>query len=285
MINLKQFLSVLVFCSISICFAQEDDTIYLWPNKVPNELNSKSEPISTGDTSRNVIRITNITNPKLTIFKPTDALKNGASIVISCGGGYRYLAINIEGYEIAEWFTSLGFTAFVLEYRTPDNELGALNDVQRAIRIVRSKSNDLNLNSDKIGVIGFSAGGNLSAMASTNYNRETYEKTDEIDNFSSRPDFAMLLYPSALDSGENNTLSPEVTVDKNTPPTFIFGTADDPLANGFLVMTQALRNAEVSVELHLFPEGGHGYGMRKEYIPGNVWPALAEKWLENILEE
>jgi acetyl esterase/lipase len=266
-------------------FAQGDETVHLWPNKVPNEIGSKHEPVQTPDTSRNVIRITNITDPKLIVFKPKDLINNGASIIISPGGSYKYLSINIEGYEIAEWFNELGFTAFVLEYRTPDNRIGALNDIQRSIRIVRSKASSWKIHPNKIGVIGFSAGGNLSAVASTNFNRETYTKIDEIDELSSRPDFALLLYPFSMDNGKNNSLSPNLLIDKNTPPMFIFGTADDKYANGFLVMTKALRDAQVSVELHMIPKGGHGYGMRKENVAGRTWPALAENWLKNILKD
>lgn len=275
----KTILKIILLFYVSISYAQTRDTLYLWPNKVPNEKGIKHRPVQTPDTSRNVIRITNITNPSLTVFKPKKTIQNGASVIISPGGGYSYLAVNIEGYEIAEWFNSLGYTAFVLEYRTPNNRLGALNDIQRAIRLVRSKATNMNLNPSKIGVIGFSAGGHLSLLASSNYEEDSYPKSDAIDTISSRPDFSLLLYPAYLDKGVNNTLTPEINVHKNMPPTFLFGTFDDSLVNGFLVLANSLKNTEVPLELHIVPIGGHGYGMRKEYPSGKIWPKLAEDWL------
>lgn len=265
-------------------FAQNRDTLYLWPNKVPNEINVKHRPIQYPDTSRAVIRITDITNPSLTVFKPASTISNGASVLIAPGGGYKYLAINIEGYEVAEWLNTLGFTAFVLEYRTPNNKLGALNDMQRAIRLVREKASEMDLNPNKIGVIGFSAGGHLAMLASSNYNTESYPKTDAIDELSSRPDFALLLYPAYLDEGEDNRLSTNITLPENMPPLFIFGTLDDPLSNGFLVVAQALKKKKIPFEMHLLPEGGHGYGMRKGNPAAEKWPQFAEKWLLDLAD-
>ncbi|PCJ98739.1 MAG: xylanase [Flavobacteriaceae bacterium] len=281
----KHIVSLLFLLSISMGYAQTKEVIYLWPNQVPNEQASKSRPIQTPDTSRNVVRITNITNPSLTVYRPKEAVDNHASIIISPGGGYRYLAINSEGYEVAEWLNTLGFTAFVLEYRAPDNRLGALNDLQRAIRVVRSTSENMGLNSDKIGVMGFSAGGHLSLLASTNYEDDSYEKTDVIDSISSRPDFSVLLYPAYLDRGEDKTLTPEIKIHKSMPPTFIFGTVDDRLSNGFFVLATAMRKIEAAIEFHILPTGGHGYGMRKGNPAAETWPVYAEMWLQEVLQE
>lgn len=282
--KMKKSIALLVFFyAVSISYAQTKDVIYLWPNKVPNEKSVKSKPVQTPNTSRNVVRITNITNPSLTIFKPKKEVDNSSAIIISSGGGYSYLAINIEGYEVAEWLNTLGFTAFVLEYRTPDNRLGALNDLQRAIRVVRSKAVGMGLNSNKIGVMGFSAGGNLSLLASTNYKDESYIKTDSIDLISNRPDFSLLLYPAYLDNGENETLTPKIKIHKNMPPTFLFGTADDPFSNGFLVLTTAMRNVDANIEFHLLPNGGHGYGLRKGNPAAETWTVYAETWLREII--
>lgn len=281
----KSSILLLFLFGISINYAQTRDVVYLWPNKVPNEKAAKSKPVQTPNTSRNVVRITNITNPSLTVFKPKKEVDNNSAIIISSGGGYSYLAINIEGYEVAEWLNTLGFTAFVLEYRAPDNRLGALNDVQRAIRLVRSKAISMELNPDKIGVMGFSAGGNLSLLASTNYEEESYQKTDDIDLISSRPDFSLLLYPAYLDNGENKTLTPEIKIHKNMPPTFLFGTADDSLSNGFFVLGVAMGNIEANIEFHLLPIGGHGYGLRKGNPAAETWPIYAEEWLQKIVLE
>ena len=262
---------------------KDSNIIHLWPNEVPSESEAKHKPIQTENTSRNVTRLTNITDPTLTIFEPNLKIKNGTSIIICPGGGYNILAFDLEGTEIAERFTELGYTAFVLQYRVPKKQKGALMDVQRAIRIVRSKSKSMNLDATKIGVMGFSAGGSLSARASTLFNKESYQRIDKIDELSSRPDFAILVYPAYLDQGKNKTLTPELTITKNTPPMFLFATADDPHANSTLVMAGALRDHKISVELHLLPEGGHGYGLRPGNTAGETWPLLAEKWMEKII--
>ncbi|PIA79467.1 xylanase [Gaetbulibacter sp. 4G1] len=285
-INKKQiiFLSIAIFFTLQN-FAQTMETINLWTDQVPNEINEKHHAVQTSDTSNNVIRLTDVTNPILEVYKPDNAKNNGASIIVCPGGGYQILAIDLEGYEIAKWLNTLGFTAFVLQYRVPDNRLGALNDVQRAIRIVRSKAKDYNCNPEKIGVLGFSAGGSLSARASTNFDKETYKKTDTIDENSCRPNFTVLIYPAYLSTGENNTISPELSITNQTPPMFIFATTDDAYSNkGSLVLSNALMEAKRPVELHVLPSGGHGYGLRKGNVAAETWPVLAEKWLMNIIK-
>lgn len=276
------FAGLALLLYISGIQGQIRDTLYLWPNKVPNEISSKQRPVQYPDTSRAVIRITEITNPSLTVFKPKKEISNGISIIIAPGGGYRYLAINIEGYEVAEWLNMLGFTAFVLEYRTPDNKLGALNDMQRAIRLVRNKSKSLGLNPNKIGTMGFSAGGHLAMLSSSNFKKSSYEHSDDIDKISSRPDFSILMYPAYLDQGENNSLSDPIDLNEDMPPLFIFGTLDDPLSNGFLVLAKALKKKNIPFEMHLLPQGGHGYGMRKGNPAAEEWPNYLKKWLVKI---
>ena len=265
-------------------FSQTNEIIHLWPGQVPGEKEAKHPPVQTDNTSGNVLRISDITDPAMVVF-PAGNENNGASVIVCPGGGYNYLAIDKEGFEIAEWLNKLGFTAFVLQYRVPKKQEGALQDVQRAIRIVRSRAEKWNLDPDKLGIMGFSAGGSLSARASTMYDTETYPPIDATDELSARPDFTLLIYPAYLDRGENRSLTPELTVNENTPATFIFQTADDRLANGSLVYAGALRDAGVSVELHLLPEGGHGYGMRPGITAAETWPVLAEKWLRNLWEK
>ncbi|MEJ7691855.1 alpha/beta hydrolase [Daejeonella sp.] len=256
--------------------------IKLWPGKVPGETDAKHPAELYSDTSRNVRRITNITDPHLTVYGPKGT-SNGAGIIICPGGGYRILAINIEGEEVAAHFTSKGYTVFVLEYRVPQKREGALQDVQRAIRIVRNRAAEWKLNSDKIGLLGFSAGGHLSVMAATNFTKQTYDHVDQTDGISPRPDFAVLIYPAYTANGANKQeLNPQITVTKDIPPMFIFFTADDqndlplPLAN-------ALREQKLPFEFHIYPNGGHGYGLRSGNIAAMAWPGLAEKWLTNTL--
>jgi acetyl esterase/lipase len=276
----SQLTFILIFSLTLIGFAQTRDTLYLWPGAVPGETLPKSNPVQTDNTSGNVTRLTDVTNPALIVFQPQAALSNKRAVIVCPGGGYNILAIDKEGYEIAEWLNSLGYTAFVLQYRVPQKQKEALYDIQRAIRLVRTKASIWGV--DKIGIIGFSAGGSLVARAATRFTEDAYPKSDQIDQASSRPDFGLLIYPAYLDNGENRTLTPELTVSENTPPLFIFGTADDNFGNSGLVMAGALRDHKVPVELHLLPEGGHGYGMRPGNIAAETWLGLAEKWLERI---
>jgi len=262
--------------------AQNEEVIYLWPDTVPGETEAKHEPEKSENTDGNVIRLTNVTNPFLSVFKPDSINNNEIGIIVCPGGGYNILAADLEGYEIAEWLNTLGYTAFVLHYRVPQKQEGALNDIQRAIRIVRSKTKKFGLNSDNIGVMGFSAGGSLCARASTRFTEDTYQKTDKIDDLSSRPDFSLLIYPAYLDKGVNKSITPELTITKNTPPFFIFATADDFYGNSALVMAGALRDAKVPVDLHFLNNGGHGYGLRSGNLAAETWPNLAKGWLKVI---
>lgn len=264
-------------------FGQDSTVIHLWPAQVPGETQAKHPAVITDNYSNDVTRLTNVTDPVMTVFVPENAISNDAAVLVCPGGGYQILAINLEGYEIAHWLNSLGITAFVLQYRVPDKEKGALQDAQRAMRLIRSNANKWNLNPQHIGIMGFSAGGSLSARLSTEYDKQTYSTVDEADKFSARPAFALLVYPAYLDKGSNHTLTPELKVDSTTPPMFIFQTADDPYAHSSLVMANALRKNKVPVEMHLYPKGGHGYGLRENNPAGRIWPELAEKWLENIL--
>jgi len=284
-INKKQvfFLSFIVLITLQN-FAQSMETIYIWPNQVPNDVNEKHNAVKTKDTSGNVTRLTNVTNPILEVFKPSTDKNNGASIIICPGGGYKILAIDKEGYEIAQWLNTLGFTAFVLQYRVPNKQKGALNDIQRAIRIVRNQAENYKIDPEKIGVLGFSAGGSLAARASTNFNKETYKKIDNVDKNSCKPNFTMLIYPAYLNKGENNSITPELTITHETPPMFIFATADDPYAQSALVMSNALMESKIPVELHVLPFGGHGYGLRKGNKAAETWPILTEKWLKNFIK-
>ncbi len=259
------------------------EVIYLWPGKVPSESKPRAEPVISDNNRGGVTRIAEVTNPLIRVFEPAKGKGNGAGIVICPGGGYSILAIDKEGYEVADWFSNIGYTVFVLQYRVPQKQEGALMDIQRAIRTIRYMAGQWDLDPNRIGVMGFSAGGSLSARASTLFDKQSYPVIDEMDSISCRPDFAILIYPAYLDKGENNTLTSELNVTPATPPMFIFVAADDKHANSSLVMAGALREAKVPVELHVYPAGRHGFGMR----PGNkaavTWPGLAQKWLQDFV--
>jgi acetyl esterase/lipase len=270
---------IFLFAAVSYVPAQ-DNIIKLWSGQVPGENEAKHDAVLR-DSLQHVIRITDITDPLLTVYKPAISLDLHTAIIVSPGGGNKYLAIDLEGYEVASWLSKLGYTAFVLNYRVPNKQAGSLQDLQRAISLVRGNAGNFKIASNKIGVMGFSAGGNLSARAMTNMER-TYIPVDQVDSSSCRPDFALLIYPGSLSSGTEHKLIPEINVTKNTPPTFVFVAADDqygpPLSLAF-----ALHENKIPYELHIYPKGGHGYGLRKGNPAAETWPTLASKWLKDFI--
>lgn len=264
--------------------AQQNEIIHLWPGDVPGEDSAKHPSRIYPDTRGNVVRITDINDPLVTVFVPKGKRNTGAAVIVCPGGGNKYLALNMEGDEVAEWLNGLGITAFVLQYRVPMKQKGALQDIQRAIRIIRANPAQWKLDTNKIGVMGFSAGGNLAGRASVSFNTVTYPPVDATDSLSCQPDFGLLLYPGSLSSGPEHTLKREFAVDKNTPPIFLFVANDDgiglPLSFGY-----ALHDAKIPMELHVYPTGGHGYGLRKGNPAAEAWPPLAEKWMTDIFNK
>jgi acetyl esterase/lipase len=276
------FLLITMTCFES--FSQNKDQIYLWPGKVPGEAKEKLAPVTAASENDNIIRIAEVTDPSMHVFLPDQSVKNGAAVIICPGGGYHILAWDLEGTEVAAWLNKNGYVAFVLQYRVPDKKAGALQDVQRAVRNVKQNAVKFGIDPERVGVMGFSAGGSLAARASTNFNRKTYSPIDKADSLSCRPSFAILIYPAYLDQGPEFSLTPELKLSSDVSPIFIFQTSDDQYANSALVMAQSLRNAKLSVELHLLPAGGHGYGLRPGNKAAETWPVLAEKWLHQIIK-
>jgi acetyl esterase/lipase len=284
---MRQFITILLVLFSFDTYSQQKELIYLWPGKVPGETKEKEKQKPSIDTIRKDgnLRYNEITNPAIEVWLPDPKINKGAGVIVCPGGSYRILSYNLEGTEIAAWLNKLGYAAFVLSYRVPDKQTGALQDAQRAIRIVRNNSSKWKINPDKVGIMGFSAGGSLSARASTLFNTRTYSPVEKADSLSCRPSFAMLIYPAYLDLGENKTLTPELKLSKETPPIFIFQSADDNYGNSSLVMAAALRNARLPFEMHMLAKGGHGYGMRPGNPSAETWPVLAEKWLSSILSQ
>ena len=269
-------------CLSSLSYGQQMN-VKLWPGTVPEEKEAKHEPVEyTANTSgHNIHRITDITDPDMVIYKPGKN-SNGAAVIICPGGGNKYLAINIEGEEIAAWLTAKGYTAIVLRYRVPLKSLGEFQDIQRAVRLVRYNAYKWKLKTDMIGVMGFSAGGNLSARAITGFKNRSYPIQDKADSISCKPDFAMLIYPGSLSTTADKNLIPELKVTEETPPVFVFVAADDPYNIPFQ-FGQALRDLKLPFEFHVVPKGGHGYGLRAGNAAAEAWPKLAEKWLNQTL--
>ncbi|MBP7143208.1 MAG: alpha/beta hydrolase [Opitutaceae bacterium] len=259
----------------------------IWPGAVPGEEGFRKpanfkEPDSRGDT----LRIGWVSDPTLTLFPVTGPSAQPVTVLVFPGGGYNILAWDKEGTEVAAWLNSLGVSAAVLKYRVPRRDKDAphkapLQDAQRALRVVRANAKKWGLPVDKVGLIGFSAGGNLAVMAATHFSDTTYPTQDAADALSCRPDFVLPIYPAYLgDEKKAGPLSPLVTVTRDTPPAFVAVTDDDVLrgvnAANFYI---ELKKAGVPSELHIYTKGGHGYGLRPSANPVSHWPKRAEDWL------
>jgi acetyl esterase/lipase len=270
--------------------------IPIWPGAVPDagtQPTNGPESVRTRltDNGERWISILNVTRPTMTVYSPKGT-NTGAAVVVLPGGGYTCLAIDIEGTEICDWLTSRGITAVLLKYRVPVNREGpyresraALQDAQRTLGLVRLRAAEWHIDPHKIGVIGFSAGGHLVAATSTYFDQRTYPKVDAADKESCRPDFAIALYPGHLWKRVGPLkLNPGVPVTSNTPPTFLVHAQDDPVDPVFESVAYyiALKNAGVPVEMHLYAQGGHAFGLRPRKFPVAEWPRLVEKWLGTI---
>ena len=230
----------------------------------------------------------NVTEPNIRQYLVPGGGRRPA-VVVCPGGGYGMLCVNKEGSEIATWLNRQGFHAFVLRYRVPDNRAGAFCDVQRAIRTVRARAAEYGVDTNCVGVIGFSAGGNLAARAASAWRERPYTAIDNVDDLSARPDFALLVYPWDLVKGEDKEknlpleLRPEFPVDATSPQTFIVQTMDDLFhVENALAYAEALKRAGVACELHVYPKGGHGYALRLPGSPHGDWPTLAARWLRSL---
>lgn len=275
--------------------ASQDAPMPVWPDKVPGEkgdIGPEADTTKPGqdgpDPAKHVIRLGNVSQPTLTIYHPPKSKENGTAVVVCPGGGYQILAMNLEGSEVCQWLNSLGVTAILLKYRVPrrtglEKHTAPLQDAQRAISLVRFHAKEWGIDTQRIGILGFSAGGHLAAATSTNFDSRTYPEIDAADKESCRPDFTLLIYPAYLTEEKDLTkLAPEIKVTSHTPPAFIAMTQDDPIhvENAFAYAT-ALQNAKVSAELHVYPKGGHGYGLRPSPNMVSHWPDRAGEWLQS----
>ncbi len=276
----------LIFLISSTIFAEElkispTQTIKLWPNTTLPET-----PRKYAKRSGNVTRIYKVLCPALEWYPAPGREKHNPAIIICPGGGYNILAYDKEGTEIAQWLNSIGFTALVLRYTVPGKKDQAFKDAQRAMSLIRFHAQEWNIDSNRVGILGFSAGGHLAARLCTNWQTRSYKKIDAADQTECRPDFTILIYPAYL-SPKTRIMLPRksIPVNKKTPPAFIVQTLDDTHINGALAYFQALKNAGVEAEIHLYPKGGHGYGMRTSNNPVSQWPELCKSWLAQWREK
>jgi acetyl esterase/lipase len=258
-------------------------TVEVWPEgKIPG--NGAKEPEAEVPRNDGFHRITNVSRPTLTLFlEPRRAGKApGPAMIVCPGGGYGYTVIDKEGTEIAAWLNSAGISALVLKYRTPNNRTGALQDAQRALSLARERAAEWNLDPQRLGIIGFSAGGHLAARTSTSFGEWSYPAIDAIDAKSCRPDFAVLVYPAYLDDKAGG-VSPDLNLTAAIPPTLIVHNEDDKtFVVGSKAYHAALTEAKVAHEFALYPTGGHGYGLHCEK-DARAWPDDTLKWLQKVL--
>ena len=270
------------FFFIAFVVTAQTDSLYLWPHVVPGESKAKSPPVPT-TLEDGSIRVIEVTNPFLAVFEPKPSRKNGKAIIVCPGGAYVRLAVHKEGYATADWLKDLGYTVFVLHYRVPDKRDGALQDLQRSLKIVRQKAKSYGIDPTKVGAMGFSAGADLVARAGMSDPSQRYPDQDTSDKLSSVPDRMVMIYPAYLSGGPNHTLTPGLKAAANTPETFIFQTMDDASARSAIALAIALQEVKANVELHMLPSGGHGYGMYPGNKAAETWPELLEDWLKDHL--
>ena len=273
-------LAGIVGVTVAVCAGQQ--VVPLWPEgKVPLKTSDAPER-ETPQKGDGITRLTDVNVPSFTVFLAKGGGKPCPAVLVCPGGGYGILAWTHEGVEVAEWLNAQGVSAFILKYRVPKNRDAAFCDAQRAMGLIRHKAQAFNIDPGKLGIMGFSAGAHLSARVSTDFEKRFYGPVDEADGQPSRPDFALVIYPAYL-FRDGYTLAPELTVTPRVPPTFLVQAEDDvPYIDSSLAYFIALKAVKVPVEMHLFPQGGHGYGLRKKGKPTDVWPELAAVWISRV---
>ena len=224
------------------------------------------------------IRLTDVTVPSLRYFPAPATKQPGPAVILCPGGGYNHL-VTTKMTPIAEWLNSHGISAFILIYRVPKKRKDAFEDIQRAVRIVRARSSEWNIDPNRIGVMGSSAGGHLAARVSTGFDSKTYQEVDKFDGASCKPDFTVLLYPAYMNKGE--VLSEDFTVSNEISPTLIVTAKDDGFFPGSQIFADALKEAGASIRVHFFEKGGHGFSLRPKEYPLSTWPDLCLQWLQD----
>ncbi len=278
----------------------------IWPTAAPDAQRVMGPETATTSNTKQLVAgrpyvyIDNVSRPTMTVYAPKEK-NTGAAVVVFPGGGYESLAIDLEGTEACDWLTAKGITCVLLKYRVPAPRSSpnwgaypqspiALEDAQRTLGLVRSRATEWRIDPHKVGVLGFSAGGHLAAAMSVHFEKRLYPAVDAADKESCRPDFAVAIYPGHLSFGDEKLQRPRLNPDirdhltRQAPPTFLLQNEDDDSDNvdDSLVYYIALKNVGVPVEMHLYAQGGHAFGLRPTKFPASRWPELVETWLGTI---
>ena len=291
------FVSLIVACSAA---AAEPLVLEIWPGKVPDESGSigaeRSRMSPALDRKQVEVTeptrmITDVTKPTLTIYRPPKEQDTETAMLICPGGGYWNLYWQLEGEEVAAWLNSLGVTGIILKYRVPrrpDEPQGEparrpLADAQRAVSLVRSRAGEWGINPERIGIVGFSAGGHLAIATATSFDKRTYEPIDDIDKISCRPDFAIPVYSGYLKVKDKDELAPGLRIPTGTPPVFLAHGGDDIVSppEHIVLMYLALKRAGVPAELHIYATAAHDFGVRKSDHPCSTWTESCANWLRH----
>lgn len=280
-------IAMILTCVATLSDAAEPITWNLWPGKAPGEVKElppeydRSKPEDKLVGGRRLIKLSNVSTPQLTIYKPKPAIDTGTSVIIAPGGGHTILAYDLEGTEVAQWFNSIGVTGIVLKYRVPGvardpdrRWLASAQDGQRAMSVVRGRAKEIGIDPNKIGIIGFSAGGSPAKYTSLTTQR-LYDPMDQYDTVSFRPDFVAPIYSGGIPEG--------VEIPADCPPFFMVIAHDDKDRSiGMAELYIALKKGGASAELHIYESGGHGYGLRKTDQPVTSWPDRMEEWMRRL---
>jgi len=281
--------------SASSSAADRSLTLDLWPGVAPGDESLQLEPehdrFKEGDkliAGRRIIKLANVSKPQITVYRPAPEKDTGAAVIVAPGGGYHILAYDLEGTEVAEWLNGIGVTGIVLKYRVParnqeQRHKAAVQDAQRAISIVRSRAKKWQIDPRRIGILGFSAGGHTAGMTSLLHKERTYQPVDATDRVSCRPDFAALIYPGGFVERGEHELRDDVSIPENVPPFFFAHAFDDRVSvQSSLLLASELKKAGASATLHVYPSGGHGYGLRRTHEAVTTWPDRCEEWMRSL---
>lgn len=294
---MRKQIFTLALAIISFTTMAQDFKLKVWPNGAPD-----SNGITTPEETYEGKRVRNVSEAEMYVYLPKKGNNTGAAVVICPGGGYMIEAMDHEGYDMAEWLATQGVAGIVLKYRLPyGHDQIPLEDAQRALRIVRQKAAEWGINPSKVGIAGSSAGGHLASTAGTKFDLGKPDSTDPIEKYSCRPDFMLLLYPvitfredfghmgsrtNLIGAGNKwemvEKYSNELQVTAQTPPTFLILADDDsgvPPRNS-IEFYLALKKYKIPAEMHIFRDGGHGFGMNKKNLPIDQWPNLFAQWMK-----